>query len=65
MPTTSGTIDRDEIARVAHAIWEAEGRPEGRDHDHWTRARHLIEEGRAEAEYPLAAGDAGTDPSAG
>ena len=46
---------QDEIARVAHAIWEAEGRPEGRDHEHWTRAKQLILEGRAEAEYPAAA----------
>lgn len=45
----------DEIARVAHAIWEAEGRPDGRDHDHWMRARQLIEEGRAELEYPRTA----------
>jgi hypothetical protein len=47
----------DEIARVAHAIWEAEGRPEGRDHEHWMRARQLIEEGRAAAEFPPAAPD--------
>ena len=45
----------DEIARVAHAIWEAEGQPEGRDHEHWMRARQLIEEGRAEIEFPQAA----------
>jgi hypothetical protein len=52
----------DDIARVAHAIWEAEGRPEGRDHEHWMRAKQLIAEGRAEAEYPAAAasGDAGS-----
>ena len=42
----------DEIARVAHAIWEAEGQPEGRDQDHWMRARQLVEDGRAEVEYP-------------
>ena len=42
------------IARVAHAIWEAEGQPEGRDHEHWMRARQLIE-GRAEIEFPQAA----------
>ena len=44
--------DNDEIARVAQAIWEAEGRPEGRDVDQWLRAKQLIAEGRAEAEYP-------------
>lgn len=27
-----------EIAKRAHAIWELEGRPSGRDLDHWLRA---------------------------
>jgi hypothetical protein len=38
----AGTPTNEEIARVAHAIWEAEGQPEGRDHEHWMRARQLI-----------------------
>ncbi|MFO1142569.1 MAG: DUF2934 domain-containing protein [Amaricoccus sp.] len=46
---------RDDVARVAHAIWEAEGRPEGCDHEHWTRAKQLLLEGRAEIEYPESA----------
>ena len=52
MIVPAGTPANDEIARVAHAIWEAEGQPEGRDHEHWMRARQLIEEGRAEVEFP-------------
>ena len=48
----------DDIARIAQAIWEREGRPEGRDHEHWTEARTLLEEGRAEAEFPEAAAGA-------
>ena len=55
MSVPAGTPTNDDIARVAHAIWEAEGQPEGRDHEHWMRARRLIEEGRAEAEFPQAA----------
>jgi Protein of unknown function (DUF2934) len=55
MSVPAGTPANDEIARVAYAIWEAEGRPDGRDHEHWMRARQLVEEGRAEAEYPQAA----------
>ena len=55
MSVPAGTPANDEIARVAHAIWEAEGQPEGRDHEHWMRARQLIEEGRAEIEFPQAA----------
>jgi Protein of unknown function (DUF2934) len=63
MSTASGTPERDDIARVAYAIWESEGCPEGRDHEHWTRARQLIEEGRADAEYPqAAAGGHGSSP---
>ena len=67
MSVPAGTPANDEIARVAHAIWEAEGQPEGRDHEHWMRARQLIEEGRAEVEYPQAAphdGLRGTAPGA-
>lgn len=30
--------DASRVAARAHEIWEAEGRPEGRDHDHWLRA---------------------------
>jgi hypothetical protein len=52
MAAQDNNPNQDEIARVAHAVWEAEGRPEGRDHEHWMRAKQLIAEGRAEAEYP-------------
>jgi len=38
-------VDNDAIRRRAHEIWEAEGRPEGRDQEHWIRAqRELCEE---------------------
>lgn len=30
--------DEQRIRERAHAIWEAEGRPEGCDQDHWHRA---------------------------
>ena len=55
MTVPVGIPTNDEIARVAYAIWEAEGQPEGRDHEHWMRARQLIEEGRAEIEFPQTA----------
>jgi len=50
MTSSHDAPEADEIARVAHSLWEAEGRPEGRDHEHWMQAKRLIEEGRAEAE---------------
>ena len=53
------TSRTDEIARVAYAIWEGEGRPDGRDHEHWTKAQRLLEEGRAYTEFPAAAAGVG------
>ena len=36
--------DREEkIRERAHLIWEREGRPEGRDAEHWAQARREIE----------------------
>ena len=31
-----------EIARRAYAIWEQEGRPEGRERDHWSQAEREL-----------------------
>lgn len=61
MTTSNANPAKDDIARVAYAIWEAEGRPEGCDHEHWMRAKQLLLEGRAEAEFPGAQADG--DPS--
>lgn len=37
-------MNRDErIRERAHQIWEAEGRPEGQDIEHWLRARDEVE----------------------
>lgn len=38
-------MDQDHQERIrqrAHAIWESEGRPEGRDADHWSRAEQEL-----------------------
>jgi Protein of unknown function (DUF2934) len=32
----------EEISARAYEIWESEGRPEGRDEEHWFRARELV-----------------------
>ncbi len=69
MAHQADTSRTDEIARVAYAIWEAEGRPEGRDHEHWTTAQQLLAEGTAYSRYPAAAaaveaGNAGNPTSA-
>lgn len=36
--------DMDRIRQRAHEIWEAEGRPEGRDRDHWQQAEQELHE---------------------
>jgi hypothetical protein len=33
----------EEVRERAHAIWLAEGMPEGREVDHWMRARRELE----------------------
>jgi hypothetical protein len=39
----SPETDRDaQIRARAHEIWEAEGRPEGRDADHWHQAEREL-----------------------
>jgi hypothetical protein len=42
---------REERIRTrAHALWEADGKPEGRDRAHWEQAAKLVdEEERADA----------------
>ena len=39
------TLDKDSIRDRAYALWEADGRPDGRDAEHWARAeRELTDE---------------------
>src|SRR5947209_5474875 len=47
-----------EIRRIAFAIWESEGQPEGRDKEHWAQAEAEVSK-REESE---AAGSAGPPP---
>jgi len=37
----------DHIRRRAHEIWEQEGRPHGRDREHWDQATREFESGQA------------------
>jgi hypothetical protein len=63
-PTTETKPDMEErIRERAHQLGIDEGRPEGRDQEHWDKARRLIEQEQAEAQPPGAlAGPAFTDP---
>ncbi|MCH2338501.1 DUF2934 domain-containing protein [Pseudomonas sp. NPDC047963] len=35
--------DEQRIRERAHEIWEAKGRPDGQEHEHWTQARDEME----------------------
>ncbi len=57
-----GNISDEMIRERAHCIWEREGRPVGRDREHWEMARvELAEEKMREAVSQPDAGDAGDD----
>ena len=43
--------DQDQISRRAYALWEQEGRPDGRHEDHWYRARQELS-GAGEDDLP-------------
>lgn len=48
----------EEISARAYEIWESEGRPEGRDKEHWFRAKELLTgESEAESEPEAAPGE--------
>jgi hypothetical protein len=53
----------DEIRKRAHEIWENEGRPEGREKDHWERAEREVA-ASAGAKPPAAKKSAGSDAKA-
>jgi hypothetical protein len=40
------------IRKEAYRLWEGEGRPTGRDKDHWFRAEKLVEAERAKLVRP-------------
>ena len=40
----------DRIRQKAYALWEADGRPEGRHEDHWVQAREIVAQEEAGAE---------------
>jgi hypothetical protein len=54
------------IRERAYHLWEADGRPEGRDAEFWERARELtaIEESAGAGQLPNPASVPGADPSA-
>ena len=44
----------NEIKQLAHAIWEQEGKPEGKELEHYFRAQKTLEERKKELVIELA-----------
>jgi hypothetical protein len=40
--TLEATVSQTAIARRAQELWEEEGRPEGRAHEHWLQAEREL-----------------------
>jgi len=57
-------MDRDRISHRAHRIWEAQGRPEGRDAEHWAQAQDELRREGVLGDDGLSALDADTVPDA-
>jgi hypothetical protein len=52
----------EEIAAIAYSIWEKEGRPEGRDVEHWLAAEIQLGQARSRRSFltsPVRAGQPG------
>jgi hypothetical protein len=46
---SSAMANREDLIRArAHELWEAAGRPEGRELDHWAQAEREVAEGGTE-----------------
>jgi hypothetical protein len=43
MTAKTATTREGRIAGLAHRIWEEEGRPTGRDEQHWLRAAGVVD----------------------
>ncbi len=47
-------VTEEQISNLAHAIWEQEGRPEGKHVEHYFRAKQILEEQEASRIIELA-----------
>ena len=43
---------QDEIKQLAHRLWEEDGRPEGKDVEHWRKAAAMLESGQSAGNAP-------------
>jgi hypothetical protein len=45
--------DYRQISELAYAIWEKEGRPQGRDLDHWLAAERELQVSASPVDFPV------------
>ena len=51
MTTSAGTRGTDDdVSVIAYEIWESEGRPDGRDKEHWFLAKKRVADGDDESD---------------
>jgi len=60
-PARPAPPTHEQIAALAHAIWEDRGQPEGRDLDNWLEAERQL---KGDVRRPLAADDIPADANA-
>jgi hypothetical protein len=51
--TNGEKLSHDDIAFAAYCLWENEGRPQGRDWEHWFRAEGLLQQATHHAHVPV------------
>jgi Protein of unknown function (DUF2934) len=61
--TENGCDAEQDIKNRAYAIWEDEGRPEGRHLEHWRQAAREIEQGKEAPKTPADAAPGGVVPA--
>lgn len=54
-----------QVRELAYAIWEKEGRPQGKDVEHYFRARQILEHQEATAVSDTPRATAATEPAPG
>ena len=55
-------VTEQHIRELAYTIWEEEGRPEGKDAEHYFRARQILEERQASSSIELTPSPASKSP---
>ena len=47
------TVREEEIRQIAYGIWEADGQPEGRDLEHWSKGEAIWQERQQEGMHSV------------